>query len=91
MKNYPYKEEDIGNNTYIRVFDTNVTSEELVWHRDREDRIIESIEKTDWKIQIDNELPKDISSPIFIPMGVYHRLIKGNDQLKIKLKKINKK
>jgi hypothetical protein len=56
-----------------------------MWHRDREDRIIESIGKTDWLIQIDNELPKEINEKIFIPMGVYHRLIKGTNNLIIKL------
>jgi hypothetical protein len=55
-----------------------------MWHRDREDRIIESIGDTDWKIQIDNELPKVIDKA-FIPMGVYHRVIKGTGDLKIKL------
>jgi hypothetical protein len=59
-----------------------------MWHRDREDRIIESIETTDWKIQLDNELPKNIEGEIFIPMGVYHRLIKGTNELKIKLVKL---
>ena len=36
-------------------------------------------------IQIDNELPKQISGEVFIPMGVYHRVIKGTGDLKIKL------
>jgi hypothetical protein len=56
-----------------------------VWHRDREDRVIKSIGKTDWLIQIDNELPKEINEEVFIPMGVYHRLIKGTNDLKINL------
>lgn len=85
---YPFKEEIIGDNLYIRTFDIHTTSDELIWHRDREDRIIESITNSDWLIQLDNELPKPITSPVFIPMGVYHRLIKGTGDLKIKLKKI---
>jgi hypothetical protein len=56
-----------------------------MWHRDREDRIIESIDETDWMVQIDNELPKKIEGEVFIPMGIYHRLIKGTNNLKIKL------
>jgi hypothetical protein len=51
--------------------------------------MIESIEKTNWTIQLDNQLPKEINSPTFIPMGVYHRLIKGDGDLKLKLIKIN--
>jgi hypothetical protein len=85
----PFKEEKISENTFIRTFFQDVDSGELYWHRDREDRIIESIEKTDWKIQLDNELPININDKIFIPKGVYHRLLKGNGDLKIKLTKLN--
>lgn len=85
----PFKEEKISENTFIRTFFQDIESGELYWHRDREDRIIESIEKTDWKIQLDNELPISINGKIFIPRGVYHRLLKGNGDLKIKLTKLN--
>jgi len=81
----PFQETKINDNTFIREFNQNIDSGECVWHRDKENRIIESIEPTDWKIQLDNELPKVIEGNIFIPMGVYHRLIKGTGDLKIKL------
>jgi hypothetical protein len=81
----PFQETKLGNNVFIREFDKNIDSGEFVWHRDREDRVIKSIGKTDWLIQIDNELPKEINEEVFIPMGVYHRLIKGTNDLKIKL------
>lgn len=84
----PFQENKISDNTFIRVFSQNTDSGEFMWHRDREDRIIESIEPTDWKIQIDNELPKVIEGEVFIPMGVYHRLIKGTNDLKVKLVKL---
>ena len=84
----PFQENKISDNTFIRIFSQNTDSGEFMWHRDREDRIIESIETTDWKIQLDNELPKNIEGEIFIPMGVYHRLIKGTNDLKIKLVKL---
>jgi hypothetical protein len=84
----PFKENKISDNTFIRVFSQNTDSGEFMWHRDYEDRIIESIEDTDWKIQIDNELPKLIEGKVFIPMGAYHRLIKGTGDLKIKLDKL---
>ena len=80
----PFQETKLSDNTFIRVFSQDTDSGEYMWHRDREDRIIESIESTDWKIQIDNELPKVIDK-VFIPMGVYHRVIKGTGDLKIKL------
>lgn len=84
----PYKEIEIEKNTFIREFSKETNSEEMKWHRDYEDRIIESIGKTDWLIQLDNELPKVISDKVFIPRGVYHRLIKGSGDLKIKLVKL---
>ena len=81
----PFKETKLSDNTFIREFKQDTDSGEMVWHRDREDRIIESIGETDWKIQLDDELPKVIKGEIFIPMGVYHRVIKGTGDLKIKL------
>lgn len=88
MNEFPFEEQNIEENVSIRTFSNDVEHGDLVWHRDREDRIIESIGKTNWKIQLDNELPKEIDSPIFIPMGVYHRLIKGDGDLKLKLIKL---
>jgi hypothetical protein len=81
----PFQETKLSDNIFIREFKQDTDSGEFMWHRDREDRIIESIGKTDWLIQIDNELPKEINKEVFIPMGVYHRLIKGTNDLKIKL------
>ena len=85
----PFKEEQVSKSTFIRTFYHNVDSGELTWHRDREDRIIESIKVTDWKIQLDNHLPIDIIGKVFIPKGVYHRLIKGTGDLMIRLQKID--
>ena len=81
----PFQETKISDNVFIREFNQNTDSEEFVWHRDRESRIIESIGDTDWLVQLDDELPKKIEGEILIPMGVYHRLIKGTGDLKIKL------
>lgn len=87
--NLPFKETKISDNTFIREFNQETDSGEFMWHRDHEDRIVESIDTTDWLIQIDDELPKKIEGQILIPMGVYHRLIKGTGDLKIKLQKLN--
>lgn len=80
----PFQEIKLKDNEFIRVFNQVTDSGDYMWHRDREDRIVESIGETDWMIQIDNELPQVISK-VFIPMGVYHRVIKGTGDLKIKL------
>jgi hypothetical protein len=84
----PFQETKLSDNTFIREFSQDTDSGEFMWHRDYENRIVESIGDTDWLIQIDNELPKQIKGEVFIPMGVYHRLIKGTNDLKIKLIKI---
>lgn len=85
----PFQETKLSDSEFIRVFSQDTDSGEFMWHRDYEDRVIESINDTDWKIQIDNELPIKIEGKVFIPKGVYHRLIKGNGDLKIKLQKLN--
>jgi hypothetical protein len=84
----PFQETKLENNVFIREFKQDTDSGDYLWHRDREDRIIESIGKTDWQIQLDDELPKVIQGEVFIPMGVYHRVIKGTGDLKIKLQKL---
>jgi len=84
----PFQETKIDDNTFIREFSQDTDSGEYAWHRDREDRVIESIGDTDWSIQLDDQLPMKIEGKISIPMGVYHRLIKGTGDLKIKLIKI---
>ena len=85
-ENRPYSEE-LSEGYHLRTFNENINESELVWHRDREDRIVESIEDTNWMIQLDNELPKKIDK-IFIPKGVYHRVIKGTGDLNVRIKKL---
>lgn len=84
-----YTESPISDTEVIRIFSSDVESEELKWHWDEEDRIIESLEKTDWKFQFDNQLPINIEGKLEIKKGVWHRLIKGNNDIKIKIKKIS--
>lgn len=71
----------------IRIFSADTQSKDLVWHKDREDRIIEPLHETDWKFQYDNEVPIELDR-LFIDKGTYHRLIKGTGELKLKVIKI---
>jgi hypothetical protein len=84
----PFTEEQIGDNLFIRTFKQETDSGEMMWHRDREDRIIEPIGETNWGFQLDNQLPIRLEKKIYITKGVYHRLIKGTGDLKIKLEKL---
>jgi len=74
----------------IREFDQDIDPIELKWHRDQEDRLIEAIGDTDWKFQIDNQIPIEMKKTIFIPRGVWHRAIKGTGSIKIRIKKYDK-
>lgn len=85
----PYSE-TVKEGYHIRTFTNGVDNDELVWHRDREDRIVKSVGHTDWMVQLDNELPKPLTETIYIPKNTYHRVIKGNGDLTVKIKKILK-
>jgi len=80
-----YEQENIGKYKFRRVFTENVETDELIWHRDREDRQVFVESGNDWMLQIDNELPQVLQEgqTYFIPKMTYHRVIKGTGDLKI--------
>jgi hypothetical protein len=81
----PYKEE-IKEDYIIREFLQSTPSFEFVWHRDKEDRIVQAMHDTDWLFQLDNEIPQQLSeNKLFIPKETYHRLIKGTGDLVVKI------
>ncbi len=81
----PYKDLEVTDFYVIREFSEDIDPIELLWHRDNEDRIVEIIGETDWQFQLEDNLPTSINSPIFIPRGMYHRVIKGTGDLKVKI------
>jgi quercetin dioxygenase-like cupin family protein len=85
----PYTNTPITQTSVIREFSSEVDPMELVWHQDEEDRTIEILEGEGWQLQRDNELPLALQEgdSIFIPMGQIHRVIKGNNNLKIQITK----
>ena len=84
----PYSE--IKKDGYIiREFSHLSSPFEFVWHRDKEDRIVQALHETDWKFQLDNDVPRILTeSELFIPKETYHRLIKGTGDLKVKVVKL---
>jgi len=80
-----YSQENLGKDKFRRVFTENVESDELIWHRDREDRKVFVESGNDWMLQMDNELPQVLQEgqTYFIPKMIYHRVIKGSGDLKI--------
>lgn len=87
METLPFNE-NINGNVRTRVFSELVDDSELKWHVDDEDRVVKSLHETDWMIQFDNELPEVLEEgkEFFIPKGLYHRVIKGNGNLKVSIK-----
>jgi hypothetical protein len=86
--NFPFKEIYLGNNQYIREFDADNNRDAVEeWHRDREDRIVEVIENSDWLFQMDNELPVLLKEKLYIPKENYHRVIMGKGKLIVKITK----
>ena len=70
----------------LREFSHNSPSFEFVWHRDKEDRVVEAMHDTDWLFQLDNQVPQRLTeNKLFIPKETYHRLIKGTGDLVVKI------
>mgnify|MGYP002625510157 FL=1 len=86
---FPFKEKQISKQLFLREFSANVDEMDLIWHEDREDRIVHVLEGNKWKFQFDEQLPFEMLDgiDIIIPKGIIHRIIKGNGPLKIKVYK----
>jgi mannose-6-phosphate isomerase-like protein (cupin superfamily) len=82
----PYSQVNEGGEI-IRTFDENVDGHELVWHRDKRDRVVRVLEGNGWWFQMDNSLPLElkVGTEVEIPKETYHRVIKGDTPLKIKI------
>lgn len=85
----PYQEE-VNDSIITRVFKENVGSDELVWHRDRNDRIVEILESDGWYFQFEDQLPREMKKGdvLNIPKESYHRIIKGSNDLIVKIYEI---
>ena len=80
---YSQKQED---GYIIREFSQDTPSFEFVWHRDKEDRVVQAMHDSDWLFQLDNEIPQRLTNnKLFIPKETYHRLIKGTGDLVVKI------
>lgn len=86
MNNYlPFEESWISDKISLRTFSPDIMDEELKWHVDMEDRIVEVLNENDWEFQFDNQLPIRMDGTIEIKMGEWHRIIKGSTPLNVKI------
>ena len=76
----PYQDLKNQDNLIVREFSESIDQIDLMWHRDLNNREIKSEQTTDWKIQLENELPVEISKN-YIPALQWHRVIKGSGNL----------
>jgi hypothetical protein len=83
----PYTDIEVTDTYIVREFNENIDPIELMWHRDNEDRTLEILGETNWRIQLDNKLPILLENHIFIRKHEWHRVIKGTGTLKLKIYK----
>ena len=83
----PYTEYLNPNNIKVRQFSQDVDNEELIWHRDKKDRVFKVISGVDWKFQHDNELPfvMKIGNKVKVKKEEFHRIHKGLGKLIIEI------
>lgn len=86
----PYRDLETGPGYVIREFDQDIGTIELLWHRDDEQRLIEVLEcGPGWQLQMEDALPWDLepNTSIFILRHQWHRVIKGQGKLLLKINK----
>ena len=88
-----YYDVSVGKDKRYRMFQSEVDDSELMWHQDEWDRKILVLGGKGWKIQMDDELPIELKegTEIEIKNHKFHRVIKGNGNLIIRIIEINKK
>ena len=76
-----------NNGKIVREFSGDVSEDELIWHRDKRSRTVHVLSGNGWKLQLDDELPTnlEIGKQYFIIKNSYHRLIKGENNLVIRI------
>ena len=83
----PFEEKVINENTVLREFKNTSVSDEQMWHRDTENRVVTVLESGGWSFQMDNSLPHPLNEgdEIYIPKETWHRVIQGEGVLKVKI------
>lgn len=84
----PYKDIFSSDKTErVRTFGEDVSEMDLIWHRDSCNREVTVLDGDNWKLQLDNELPMVMEKGRLyrIPKMVYHRIIKGEGDLRLKI------
>lgn len=83
---HPYSESRKGSRI-LREFRGDVESRDLIWHQDKSDRRVTVIEGRGWRLQMQDGLPFTLieGNTYDIPARTWHRLIKGQGGLRVKI------
>lgn len=75
------------NNIFVRTFLSTLDHDDLIWHRDATDRILQILQSTKWFLIIEGCYPTELvtGSKYYIPANTYHRLKKGYGDLIIQI------
>ena len=87
----PYKEKR-KNGNLVREFSSDSNPDDLIWHKDKQDRVVTVVKSNGWKLQMESGLPFDLTEGknYKIPAFSWHRILKGRGNLLIKIKESNK-
>lgn len=85
-----YKDQKLGDGTVRRIISESRASDELTWHRDRNDRVVVVMEGSGWSFQRDNSTPSPVNpgDVIHISAGEWHRVIPGTGDLTLAIREI---
>ena len=83
----PYQDNAISANHIQRTFAANINADDLVWHRDKQDRLIKVVAGNGWQLQLDNKMPFVLHAGLcyIVPKMLFHRVLKGDDELCIEI------
>lgn len=89
-KGFPFSHKEVSENTFVRKFSKDVSKDELVWHRDEEDREVEVVHGKGWSFQRENALPVELNvgDKVLIKKNEWHRIIKGYEDLILLIKQV---
>ena len=93
MNNLPFEQRILSEGVILRKFSSKTPESALVWHRDRQDRVVEVVHGKGWMIQKDSSIPVllTVGSTFEIQAEEWHRIIKGNGDLIVKIVESKKK
>jgi hypothetical protein len=88
----PYRESRSASGSLLREFSGDAHPADLIWHKDREERVVRVIHSQGWQLQLSEGLPFPLveGNSYRIPARSWHRVIRGDGSLKIEIQERKK-